>query len=201
MSTRATTPAVRLARLLHPGRNPLARGVDRLEAVVLVLAMALAVVLVPVMLTFGSLTFASLGDQAARQAAIRHESVAVLLEDAPAAVVVRGGVVSGRSVVRAQWRLPAGDVRTGPVEVVNGSRSGEEVPVWLDDAGRPVDPPLSTEAAAAEAAMVAVFGWFFAAGLLALACYGTHVALERRRSRGWEADWARVEPDWHDHRR
>ncbi len=201
MSTRATTPVARLARLLRPGGNPLARGADRLEAAVLVLAMTIAVVLVPVMLTLGSLTFASLSDQAERQAATRHEFVAVLLQDAPAAVVGRGGAVGGRSVVRAQWRMPAGGVRTGQVEVVNGSKAGQEVPVWLDDSGQPVDPPLSTESVVAEAVAVAVLGWLVAAGLLTLACYGLHAALQRRRYRAWDADWARVAPDWHDHRR
>jgi hypothetical protein len=201
MSTPATTPAARLARLLRPGGNPLARGADRLEAAVLVLAMTIAVVLVPVMLTFGSLTFASLDDVAERQAATRHEFVAVLLQDAPTAVVVRGGAVGGRSVVRAQWRMPAGEVRTGQVEVVNGSKAGQEVPVWLDDSGQPVDPPLSTESVVAEAVAVAVLGWLVAAGLLTLACYGLHAALQRRRYRAWDADWARVAPDWHDHRR
>jgi hypothetical protein len=87
------------------------------------------------------------------------------------------------------------------VDAPNGSHAGTEVPVWLDDDGRPVDPPLATDTAVVEAVMVAVVGWLVAVGLVALACHTLHAALQRRRYRDWDAAWARVAPDWHDHTR
>jgi hypothetical protein len=126
----------RLARLLYPGRNPLARGADRAEAAVVVLSVLLAMVLVPVMLTLGSVTYSNLVEQSARQSRGRHETVAVLTQDAPGTSVgTRGETVSGKAKVPARWRLPDGTTRTGLVEADDGSKAGAEVSVWLDPVG------------------------------------------------------------------
>lgn len=50
------SPIPRLVRLLRPGGNPLARGVDRTEGAVVGLLVLVALALVPVMLTLGSVT-------------------------------------------------------------------------------------------------------------------------------------------------
>lgn len=184
-------------RLLRPGGNPVARGADRLEGTVVILAVVLGLVLLPVMLTFGSLTHASIAEERAQQVRDRYETVAVLTEDAPAKVET-GGEVAGKSDVSARWQLPDGMTRVGVVSADNGLETGAEVPVWLDRSGSPVNAPMSAFGAWAVGAMVAVCGWFVAIGLLALACYGLHVALDRRRFRTWQSEWARVEPEWHD---
>lgn len=63
----------------------------------------LALLLVPVMLTLGSLTYASLAEQGEQQAQTRHETVAVLAKDAPKTTVgSRGEVVGGSSKVAAR---------------------------------------------------------------------------------------------------
>jgi hypothetical protein len=54
LSAVAPSCVVRLGRLPQPGRNPLARGVDRMEGTAVLLSLLLALVLVPVMLTLGS---------------------------------------------------------------------------------------------------------------------------------------------------
>lgn len=193
---------VRFGRLLRPGRNPLARGADRLEGAVVLGSVLLALVLVPVMLTLGSATYASLAEESVRQTADRYETVAVLTQDAPAvAFGPSGEVVGGRSEVPARWLLPAGAVRTGAVTADDGMKAGAEVSVWLDDSGSPVAPPMSTTQATAAGVLVAVAGWSVIAGLLALGCWGLHHALNRRRYRAWAQEWARLEPDWHDRRR
>jgi len=197
----ATPPsqALRIARLLRPGRNPLGRGADRVEATVLVLSVLLAFVLVPVMLTFGSLTYSSLADQNAQQFRDRYETVAILTEDAPdTAGSTRGESVGGKSKVAARWQLRNGAARTGLVLAEDGSKAGAEVSVWLDESGRPMDPPLSAVDLIGAGVLVAVFGWLSAVGLLALGCWGLHHALDRRRFRAWDSEWDRVEPDWHD---
>jgi hypothetical protein len=194
--------SLRLGRLLRPGRNPLARGVDRAEGTVVLLFVLLALVLVPVMLTLGSLTYASFAAESEQQDRTRHETVAVLTEDAPAASMsTRGTVDGGKSKVAARWQLPDGTTRTGRVDADNGSKAGAEVSVWLDESGNPVDRPMSTADVVSAGVLVAVSGWLAAVGLLALASWGLHRALDRRRYRAWEAEWARVEPDWHDRSR
>lgn len=194
--------ALRLVRLLRPGRNRLARGADRAEGAVVILFVLLALVLVPVMLTFGSLTYSNLVEQSMQQFRGRYEAVAVLTEDAPAVSVAAGGeVVSGRSMVAARWRLRNGITRTGLVDAEDGSKAGTEVSVWLDESGRPTDPPASTVDLVGAGILVTVFGWLGAVGLLVLGCWGLHRAFDRYRYRAWTTEWARVEPDWHDRSR
>jgi hypothetical protein len=79
--------------------------------------------------------------------------------------------------------------------------AGAEVKVWLDKSGRPVAAPVSTVDSVGVGVLVAFFGWLIAVGLIALAGWGLHHVLDRRRYQAWAAEWARVEPDWHDRSR
>jgi hypothetical protein len=199
MTTSPPSRVLRIARLLRPGRNPLSRGVDEAEATVVIVFALLALVLVPVMLTFGSLTYANLAERSEQQVRTRHEAVAVLTEDAPGPNVgTRGEVLSGNSKVAARWQLPDGATRTGLVEAADGSKAGAEVRIWLDESGRPVAAPMSSVDSVGSGVLVAVFGWLVSVGLIALACWGLRHVLDRRRYRAWDTEWARVEPDWHD---
>ncbi len=202
MTAAPPSSALRLVRLLRPGSNPLARGVDRVEAAVVKLAVLLALVLVPVMLTIGSLTSDGLAQDAARQAAARHEAVAVLTKDAPATSLSgRGEDADGKSKAPAQWRAPDGTTHTGLVEADDGLKTGAKVSVWLDRSGRPADPPLSAVDIVAASALVVVFGWLAAVGALAALCVGLHHMFDRRRYRTWDIEWTRGEPDWHERSR
>ncbi|MFI7680440.1 hypothetical protein [Actinophytocola sp. NPDC049390] len=193
---------LRLARLVRPGGNPLARGVDRAEGTAVILFILLALVLVPVLLTLGSETYSNLAERGERQAATRHETVAVLTENAPVASVgAQGDGVRMTPKVAAHWQLPDGTFRTGLVDAETGMKAGAEVPVWLDRSGRAVDPPVSSADAVVGGVLVAVSGWLVVAGLCALFCRGVHHALDRRRYRAWETEWARVEPEWDDQHR
>lgn len=193
---------LRLGRLLRPGQNSLARDVDRVEGVVVGLSVLLALVLVPVMLTLGSVAYAGLAEESGRQVDARHETAAILTEDAPAVTYVASGeILSGASNVPARWRLPDGTARTGVVPADDGLKAGAEVPVWLDESGRPVDAPMSTADAVMSGVLVAAVGWLGAVGLLALACWGLHRVFNRRRYRAWASEWAVVGEDWRYRRR
>ena len=160
--------------------------------------MRLALVLVPVMLTLGSLTCDGLARTSEQQAASRHETVAVLTGDvAPISGETPGGTVR----VRARWQLPDGSTRTGLIRTGESLKAGAEVRIWLDRDGRPVDPPLSGMDIVAMGVLVVVFGWLGAVGLLAGICAGLHHVFDRRRYRTWDAEWARGEPGWRDHSR
>ncbi|TDV44094.1 Rv1733c family protein [Actinophytocola oryzae] len=197
MKATPPSPFLRLVRLLRPGRNPLARGVDRIEGTTLLLLSLLALVLLPVMLTFGSLTYENLSAQQARQVRDRHQVVAVLTSHVPEETAgAPGYVAAGGAKVPARWRALNGTVHTGLVWADEGLRAGTEVRVWLDGSGRPTDPPLSTVDMAGAAVLVAGFGWLTAVGLLALSATGLHRLFERYRVRAWDDEWARTEPDW-----
>lgn len=166
------------------------------------LAVLLALVLVPVMLTFGSLTYESLAERSEQQSGSRHQTVAVLTQDAPeTSTGTRGEVVGGKSKVPARWQLPDGTTRTGRVEADDGLKAGAKISIWVDESGSLADPPLSTMDAVGAGVLVAGFGWLSVVGLLVLVCWCLHRVLERHRYQVWQAEWARVEPDWHDRSR
>ncbi len=187
----------RLLRLLLPGTNSLARGSDRLQGALLIVVFVLATVLVPVMLTFGSLTYSGLVDAADRHTREWVRTTAVVTEDAPSAgYVSRGEPVFATTRATVEWRLRDGSTGTGRVPVERGTRAGARVMIWLDAQGKPVGSPGEPSDAVAAGVMVAVTGWLVAGGLLALAYYGAIRLLDRNRARSWEREWTRVEPEW-----
>lgn len=202
MNARATSRIVRLVRLMRPGHNPLARGVDRLQGALVALSLAVGLVLVPVMLTIGSLTYADLSEQGDEQARTRYETVATLTRDAPnAAMGAHGDIGVGSSKVPGEWRLRDGTTRAGRVTADDGLRTGAKVTVWLDEEDQPTEPPVSAPEAVMAGVLVAATGWLTIAGFLALFCCGVHWLLERHRVRGWQKEWALVEPAWRDQHR
>lgn len=189
--------SVRLLRLMLPGRNPLARGTDRLAGALSILVLAMGLLIVPMMLTFGTLTYSDLVDRAAQHARDWQRTAAVVTEDATATgQVVRGGPVATSSRAMVEWRLPDGTTGTGRVHVEKGTRAGARITIWLDEKGKPVAPPARPSDAVAGAVLVAATGLFAAEGLLTLTYYGASRLLNRRRLRTWEQEWARVEPEW-----
>lgn len=187
----------RLLRLMLPGRNPLARGSDRVAGAFSILVLALGLLFVPVMLTVGTLTYSDLVDRAAQHARDWRQTTAVVTEDAPATgYVPRGGPVAASSRAMAEWRLPDGTTGSGRVHVDKGTRAGARITIWLDETGKPVAPPARPSDAAAGAVLVAVTGLFVAEGLLTLVYYGVLRLLARRQLRMWEREWTRVEPEW-----
>ncbi len=182
---------VRLVRLMLPGGNPVSRSVDRVEGWSLLAAVLLAVLLVPMMLVAGSLTYAGTMATAEQQARSRHQVVATLLDDAPH--IGEGG--PGPARVLARWRTPAG-LQTGRVQTEDGRAAGDRVRTWLNEAGEPVNPPAGAAEAAFAAVLVAVTGWLTAASLLLALHSGLKRLLDRRRYREWTREWALVEPRW-----
>jgi hypothetical protein len=183
------TRVLGLVRLLVPGGNPMCRGVDRAEAMSVLLLVLLGVALVPIMLMAGSLTYGSIMATAEAQARSRHQVVATLVEDAQDA----DGNGNGRALAR--WATPSG-LRTGRVPTTQGQNAGDHVRTWLDEHGRPVVAPASSEDATLGAALVVLTGWLTAASVLYLVHTGVKRVLDRRRYREWGQEWARVEPRW-----
>lgn len=189
MKRASSSLLVRLARLAWPHRNPLARGVDRLESTMLVLVVLAGLLLLPVMLTWGSVVHGDMAAASESQARTRHTTVATLTRDASESNAV------------ATWSLPDGTTATGRVNVSDGLKAGTKVEIWLDRDGRVVDRPLSDVDAAVGGAMVALAGWLAAVVLLVFAYAGAHFLLERCRYRAWDRQWERVASGWNNYRR
>jgi hypothetical protein len=188
--------AIRGARL---DRNPLRRGIDRVETCLLAgLFVALAAGAPVAMRAASHAAYTQALHARQEQLATRHEVWAVLTSAAPP---VSGYSLSASVLTEATWTSVAGVHRSGLVPAEPDSRKGTAVTVWADDSsGYLVSPPLTTAEAAgqADAAMV---GAIVGTGLLYLAGAGVIVHwVNRRRMAAWEADWQATAPAWNRQR-
>ncbi len=186
-------PGRRALRCLMPGRNPLARTSDRLEAVSWV-AVAIALLLaVPIALAVSTVVRVDLVSQAHEQAATRHQEDAVLLADAAAEEDRYPGVRSVRAP--AVWTGPGGTVR-GEVPAPVDARAGESVLIWVDEAGRQVQRPIDRAVVVGNALIAGILTFLLLAAVVVTAQVALGRLLERHRARQWAAEWAAVEPRW-----
>jgi hypothetical protein len=190
----AVVRAARAVRGLWPGRNPLRRGVDRVEA-------AIVGVLAAAFLAAAPLAAVTAGHLASRAAARTahaeqswHQERAVLLASAPPPWGTKYG-----ARVPARWAAPGGNWRTGVIAAPQDAKAGSTVRVWVDAAGRLTGPPDQQAQIRAQAVLAAVLAPVLL-GLL-LACMGllAHGALGRWRLAAWDFDWRVTEPEWTRH--
>lgn len=199
-ATRQAGPLVRLVwlwRRVYPGRNPLARGADYLEFALIALAVVIAVAAIPVGAAVASNAYATQAQQADEQRSVRQPTKAVLLADAPMAVL--GPYGSGRGAVAevpAQWRGVGGTQVTGTVPVGAGTTAGSELTIWLDGQGTQVEAPMTPAGVVIATVAGTVLAWFGLVATLVAVLLPAHILLDRYRCRYWERDWARVSARW-----
>jgi hypothetical protein len=173
--------------------SPLRRTVDRLERGVLVLAIVLALLAVPIAVLMGT-AVQQAGDATVQaQNAAAYPTTATLLRDAPATTP---GSMLGVASALGEWHTPAGVLLTGPVPVPPGTTAGARVPVWLNGAGHPVDPPLTADQAYWRGVVTVIAVLLATFILLLIGARVAHWLLDRRRLAEWEANWRVVEPRW-----
>ena len=191
----------RLARWLGLDRNPLRRGIDRVEAALRLVMILLAVVAVPAAAVAAGRWADHYGlHQAQAQRAANHQVTAVLLEDAPESGVPNPYTNVQTSWVTARWQPPGQPPRTGQVLALAGARKGSTVRTWIDPRGAVTDPPpdhrfiVGDVWIAVMATCLVSLLVLLAAGVLA------RRVLDRRRLSAWEAEWRANGPLWSGHR-
>jgi hypothetical protein len=188
-----------LARLLRGrrlDRNPLRRGADRAETVVLGALLAAFLAVAPFAAhVAGSWAHATYAREARAQRAVLHQVPATLLQAPPKVTALPGAGVIPLGV-DARWRAPDGQLRTGLLFAPAGATAGSTVLVWVDRAGQLADSPLGHAQLATRAQLaeeVAVAGL---AITLAVIGWLARRALDRRRMAAWDADWLATGPQW-----
>lgn len=176
-------------------RNPLRRRSDRIETAVGGVLLGTFIAVAPFTAhAAGSWAYAvSAREAQAQQAVLRHVP-ATLLQVAPAwNASADNGILAG---VKARWRAPDGQPRTGELYVPAGRVAGSTVLVWINRAGQLTDPPLRH----AQLVNRAKLAEGTAAGSLAVALvvvgWLARRSLDRRRLAGWDADWLAYGPRW-----
>ncbi|MFG3044506.1 hypothetical protein ACGFZR_06205 [Streptomyces sp. NPDC048241] len=182
-------PRVRLWRWR---RGPLRRRADVVEGWVLLGVWLLTLV---AGIGAGLMAARSVERGLAHERATWHPMVAYVVGHAPGRSGARG---SSRERVWTEVRWTAGDgtPRTGQVRVAPGMATGAPVAIWTDARGRLAGRPATATEAAVRAAFV---GTLFGAGAAAVPFAGGRfllALLEHRRLALWDAEWARLGPQW-----
>ena len=188
MAGRAPGPA-RWWRLQPCSRNPLMRGSDRVESVIVIVVLMLVLMLVPISADVGSETFTSLQQQSRHLAAASRPVPAVLLDDAAATPTVEPAIRVADSGARGwvRWTVE-GREHTGMVPVPPGAKTGDTVTVQVDSGGDLVDISTGTENAVM-AVSTACGVWAAGTATGGLVLSAMHRALVRHRLRRWEQAW------------
>ena len=170
-----------LLRLL--GRDPLVRTTDRIEALVLVLVVALSLLAAPITAAVGTAVYDSGRQAYAEQADTRH-TVAATVTDVPASQqVLRTGTIT----VPARWTA-GGAEHTGAVKAQSTAKTGDRIEIWVDNNGAQVPAPTPTSRAAVEAVTGALVIWISVAAIAATVFTATRAICDRIRFTGWQHD-------------
>jgi hypothetical protein len=186
----------RVLRGLRLDRNPLRRGYDRAETLVLGALLAAFLASAPfAALAVGNLAYHLSARAAQAQRAALHQVPATLLRSASPwqAYPDAGGIAP---VADARWRAPDGQVRTGKLLVPAGATAGSTVLVWTDHVGQLTNPPLNQTELVSRAQLAAGGAVGALAAATGVAGWLVRRFLDRRRMAAWDADWLANGPRW-----
>jgi hypothetical protein len=186
-----------LARRMGMDANPLRRGCDRAEAW-LRLGLVLVFLIASPLAAFGlgHLTNDASVRAARAEAANEHQVAAVLLHRVSHNSNDPLYSTSELAWAQARWTAPDGRRRVGEVPAAVGSRAGRQVPIWVDNAGQLVYPPIGQgQIASRVIAVVALTPAILAVILLGVGWLIRRL-LDRRRLADWATEWSAVEPLW-----
>jgi hypothetical protein len=170
-----------LLRLL--GRDPLVRKIDRIEALVAVVAVVVSLLAVPIAAAAGTAVFDSRRQAYAEQTHSR-QPVAATVTDVPVSQQI---VRTGTTTVPARWTA-GGAEHTGAVKAPSTAKTGDTVEIWVDHNGAQVPTPTPTTRAAVEAATGALVIWISVAAIAATLSTLTRAVCDRIRFTGWQHD-------------
>jgi hypothetical protein len=181
-----TTFALRLPRwpvlMRMWGRGPLVRNSDRIEALVLVLAVVVSLLAIPIAGAIGTVVHDSRRDHYAEQARNRSPVVATVT----AVPTFSDGPPLGAITVPAQWSV-GGTEHTGTLAAPSTAKIGDPIEIWVDNNnGAWVSAPTSTTRAAVEAVTVAVLIWLAVAGTATTLFITSRAACNRIRFARWQ---------------
>jgi beta-lactamase regulating signal transducer with metallopeptidase domain len=170
-----------LLRLL--GRDPLVRTTDRIEALVVVLAVVVSLLAIAIAAAVGTAVYDSRRQAYAEQTHSR-QTVAATVTDVPASQQI---LRTGTTTVPARWTA-AGAEHTGAVKAPSTTKTGDTVEIWVDDNGAQVPAPTPTTRAAVEAATGALVIWISVAAIATTLFTVTRAVCDRIRLTGWQHD-------------
>jgi hypothetical protein len=183
-----------LTQLFGRDCNPLRRGVDRAEALLMT---AVVVVFVVVWLVLA----VTAGQWADSQGRIQQRAeqgwrpaIATLLESA--AQAASSSSQMGVAWVPARWQAPDGQPRSGQVPTELDAKAGRKVGIWIDANGGLTHSRLTSAAVRDQVAFTVLSVTMAVALAFGVVMGCIRLLFNRRRMAGWQRDWEAVGPTW-----
>jgi hypothetical protein len=166
------------------GRNPLVRGVDRLELFIVALGIFVALAATACAGALGTAVHDARSRVYVEQAQTRHTVTARATTDSTIVVRVDD---STATTTNARWQVD-GTEHTGSFTLDHAVKTGDPLTIWVDRHGDRVDAPAPTSQAGVDAVGVAYAAWqAMALAVTGLVRWGrSH--LDGRRDSAWEHD-------------
>lgn len=164
-------------------RNPLVRTTDRIEALVLVLAVVVSLLAIPIAAAVGTAVYDARHEYSAVQAHTGHAVTATVTEVPASQQLLR----TATTAVTARWTAGGAE----HVDVVNAqstAKPGDSIKIWVDDNGMPFSAAVPTSRAAVEAVLGALVIWICATAIAVTALIFTRAVCDRVRFTGWQHD-------------
>ncbi|MEU7359908.1 MULTISPECIES: Rv1733c family protein [Streptomyces] len=176
-------------------RNPLKRRADVVEAWV-VLGACLLTVLAGVLA--GLAAAGSVEHGLARERATWRPTVARVVAQVPGKSPAHSSHASAGERIWAEvrWTVSDGSAHTGRTRVEPGSKPGTPVTVWTDPRGHLVSRPATASEAAFRSTLIGLLVGASTAAVPFVAGLAVRSRLEHRRMEAWDAEWARLGPQW-----
>jgi len=170
-------------RLLDP--NPLIRTSDRVEALVLLCVVVVALLAVPVAAAAG----VAVHDERSRHHAEQARQHRTVTATVTGTGDPRRNIERPTATVPASWSV-AGTTHSGDVVAHRTVKAGQQIEIWVDDRGSPVAKPTRT---ALDEAVTFAIGVWCGVSASAVALYVTlRIVLDRFRYAGWQRDIDRL---------
>lgn len=163
------------------GRNPLVRPSDRIEVLVLSLAVVFTIAAMPVVATIGMSVHDARTRLYAEEAQTRHQVTATAIEDA----VIEFEPNTIWITARASWNADGRD-HVGIVKWPSDVKRGDQQAIWVDSAGASVPEPPPPSRADSDAIGVALSMWFGVVAAAAGLVYLVRRRLDHLRSCQWD---------------
>ncbi|MFE3290686.1 hypothetical protein [Rhodococcus sp. NPDC059234] len=178
-----------LRRSLRPRADPLLRRSDRVEALLVVGLLVLAIVLIPVAVWLGGRSGESQRDLARAQAREYSMVTATTVGAAASASAPTDYVAVPVETAPATWSW-GHESRRGDVRVDRDAPAGTQVQIWVDAHGDKAAAPITASAAATSAVVVGLFAWTSAMMAAAAVVASARALLNRRRDGQWSRELA-----------
>lgn len=197
MSARKRQPgATRLSRFVRGqrlDRNPLRRGTDRAETVVLTVLVILLLAGGPfAALATGAWTHAMAQRTQLAQEASRRQVTAVVVSVSPPSAGDWGLTWQAQ----ARWRAPDGREVTNEIPVPSSTAVGAKLPVWTGLSGDFTTAPLLDSQVEGQVVTGEILGVISLAAVLTVAGALVLSWINKRRMADWDADWQATGPRW-----